>query len=97
MTQITFDTKHQLLLVALDVPLNDDEFELWGKIFLHHDDIELTEFNQGADRHQWRFNYQNSSFTLNFEHYSESIWVSAEGADAEQKLQTLYTQLLPQK
>ncbi|TMP31329.1 DUF3630 domain-containing protein [Pseudoalteromonas rubra] len=68
-----------------------DEFELWGQIFLHLDGITLLEFHLGADRHQWRFSYAGHPYNLNFEHYSDSIWIMPEGLGATEHLPDLVT------
>ncbi|QTL35958.1 DUF3630 family protein [Pseudoalteromonas viridis] len=70
-----------------------DEFELWGQIFLHLDGLSILEFHQGADRHQWRFTCAGHPYNLNFEHYSESIWIAPEGLAATEHLPNLVTLL----
>jgi hypothetical protein len=70
-------------------PPHDEDFELWGTLFLHSDDITISEYFAGADRHQLRFTYQQQTFSLNFEHYSESTWINGEGIDAEYLLAAL--------
>lgn len=94
MTQIQFDIDHQLLLILNDVPPQDDDFELWASIFLHHDAFSKCEFEQGADVHLMRFIYKNQRFNLNFEHYSESIWITADGIEAEALLHELYQYII---
>lgn len=88
MTKITLTENQDTLIITPDIIPFDDEFELWAGIFLHHDEITELHFEQGADRHMMRFHYKNNGFSLNFEHYSESIWITPEGIDA--------TALLPQ-
>jgi len=88
MTRLIFDaTLNCVKILPVSFP-DADDFPLWGRIFLN-DGIEILEFNEGADRHQIRFNWQNYNFNLNFEHYSESIWINAEGLEAEIKLSEL--------
>jgi hypothetical protein len=59
------------------------------RFFLHSDEISISEFAAGADRHQLRFNYANHTFNLNFEHYSQSVWINGEGQDADNLLAAL--------
>jgi len=89
MTQIEYDHAHKYILITPVEPPNDEDFELWSTLFLHSDDITLNEYSSGADRHQIRFSYDQQTFNLNYEHYSQSIWINAEGIDAEHLLAAL--------
>ncbi|CAH9049617.1 hypothetical protein PSECIP111951_00369 [Pseudoalteromonas holothuriae] len=83
MSHIELDSEHQVLIITPSCLPAADEFELWGEIFLHNSKhIQMLEFSQGVDRHQWRFSYTQHNFNLNFEHYSDSIWIAPEGADS---------------
>ncbi|CAM4423741.1 MULTISPECIES: DUF3630 family protein [Pseudoalteromonas] len=93
MTTLTLDNSHEVIIVSCEITPQDDEFELWGQIFLHQDEIQLIEFSAGADRHQWRFSYKSCNFNLNFEHYSESVWIAPDGVDALELLPFLRQQL----
>ena len=90
MTKIQFDTDHQILIITSELPPCDDEFEVWANIFLHHESLSNCEFELGADRHLMRFKFKNQVFNLNFEHYSDSIWISANGIEAQNLLPQLY-------
>lgn len=94
MTKIQFDIENQLLLILNELPPQDDDFELWASTFLHHDTFSKCEFEQGADIHLMRFTFINQRFNLNFEHYSESIWITADGIEAEALLPELYQYLI---
>ena len=94
MTQITFNTKLNFLQIAPDTFPESDEFTFWGKIFLNHEAFSILETSEGADRHQIRFCWHGQNFNLNFEHYSESLWVSPEGVEAELLLEQLQLFLL---
>ncbi|MDK1288935.1 DUF3630 family protein [Pseudoalteromonas umbrosa] len=85
---IQLDDENTLQVIPSLFPDSDD-FQLWGSIFLAIDKLKTIEFNEGADRHQWRFTYLQQSFSLNFEYYSESIWITPEGAAATQLLPSL--------
>jgi hypothetical protein len=89
MTKIEYDHTHQCVMITPVEPPHDEDFELWGTLFLHSDDITISEYSAGADRHQLRFTYQQQTFSLNFEHYSESTWINGEGIDAEYLLAAL--------
>jgi hypothetical protein len=89
MTEIQYDHAHLCIIITAQEPPHDEDFELWGTLFLHADDISINSFSAGADRHQLAFTYQQQNFNLNFEHYSESIWINAQGADAEHLLAAL--------
>ena len=94
MTQITFNTEFNFLQIAPDFFPEADDFAFWGQIFLNHEAISILETSDGADRHQIRFCWHGQHFNLNFEHYSESLWVSPEGVEAELLLEQLQLFLL---
>ncbi|ALO43374.1 DUF3630 family protein [Pseudoalteromonas phenolica] len=94
MTQITFNTEFKFLQIAPDFFPEADEFSFWGQIFLNHNTISILETSEGADRHQIRFCWQGQNFNLNFEHYSDSLWISSEGIEAELLLEPLQLFLL---
>lgn len=86
MTSIIYDEQHQVLIITPETMPEDHDFEIWASIFLHHTEISVQEFEQGADRHLQRFRFKEEHFNLNFEHYSASVWISGEGAFAEELL-----------
>ncbi|NMP02892.1 DUF3630 family protein [Pseudoalteromonas arctica] len=89
MTQIEYDHAHKYILITPVEPPHDEDFELWSTLFLHSDDVTLNEYSAGADRYQVRFTYNQQTFNLNYEHYSQSIWINAEGHEAEHLLAAL--------
>ena len=96
MTELTFDAEHAVIIVQASEPPHDEDFELWATLFLHTPAIKIADFDAGADRHQLRFHFTDHSFNLNFEHYSESIWINAEGIEASAVLPQLYQYLVMQ-
>ena len=66
------------ILITPEMMPHDDEFELWATIYLHNDAFSGLEFEQGADRHLMRFKFNNTPFNLNFEHYSQSLWINTD-------------------
>jgi hypothetical protein len=89
MTQLQLDNQHNAIIIIPSEMPNDDDFELWAQLFLHGPELVIGEFAAGADRHQCRFTYAQQSFNLNFEHYSNSIWINGEGIEAEHLLAAL--------
>lgn len=94
MTQIVLDDTHRVLLVNTPVVPEADEFELWTSIFLNQEKISIIETHQGADRHQTRFDYAGNTFNINFEHYTDSIWIVPEGIESDEQLTNLSEYLL---
>ncbi|MCF2856939.1 DUF3630 family protein [Pseudoalteromonas sp. SMS1] len=82
MTAITYLEDTNVLVITPTLLPHSDDFKLWGEVFLAIESVKTIEFNQGADRHQWRFEFKRQTYNLNYEHYSESIWISPEGIDA---------------
>ncbi|TMO71979.1 DUF3630 domain-containing protein [Pseudoalteromonas sp. S3785] len=89
MTKIEYNHAHKCIVISPVEAPHDEDFELWSTLFLHADEITIIDYAQGADRHQLRFSYQQQTFNLNFEHYSESIWINGEGREAEHLLAAL--------
>ncbi|GAP74030.1 hypothetical protein W04_0541 [Pseudoalteromonas sp. SW0106-04] len=89
MTQLAIDSQHHVIIITPDVMPSADEFDFWGRIFLHHDAIDIGEFEQGVDRHMLRFSFELLPFELHFEHYGDNIWISATGVEAQGKLTEL--------
>lgn len=89
MTDFQLDNQHNAIIVTPSHMPNDDDFELWAHLFLHMPELKIAEFEAGADRHQLRFSYMQQNFNLNFEHYSNSVWINGEGAEAEHLLAAL--------
>ncbi len=96
MTELSYDAEHKIIVVTPSELPHDEDFALWATLFLHASAITTTDFDTGADRHQLRFHFTNHSFNLNFEHYSESIWITAEGIDASEALPQLHQYLAMQ-
>lgn len=94
MTNITLDPIHHVLLITPTEIPEADEFLFWAKLFLYQPDIAIVEELEGADRHQTRFSYENSTFNINFEHYTDSIWIAPEGAGSQEQLINLSKYLL---
>lgn len=91
MTQKQLLNDH-ILITPSELP-NDEEFELWATIYLHNDAISDLVFEQGADRHLMRFKFKQTHFNLNFEHYSQSIWINCDSELDLAKLPVLYSSL----
>ncbi|WP_372760990.1 DUF3630 family protein [Pseudoalteromonas sp.] len=89
MSLIEYQHTHRCIIITAQHPPHDEDFELWSQVFLHSDEISISEYHAGADRHQLRFSYQQQMFNLNFEHYSQSIWINGEGHAAEHLLAAL--------
>ncbi|WP_404343026.1 DUF3630 family protein [Pseudoalteromonas mariniglutinosa] len=96
MTQLHYDATHEAIIIVPLASPNDEDFQLWANLFLHAPAITIADFASGADRHQLRFHFTDHTFNLNFEHYSESIWINAEGVEAKQLLSKLTDYLINQ-
>tara|TARA_Y100000310_G_C19944571_1_gene474083 strand:- start:144 stop:389 length:246 start_codon:yes stop_codon:yes gene_type:complete len=51
------------------------EFESFCQFFLSKEDAVLVEADYGMDRHQVRYRIGSNQFVLQFEHYTDSIWI----------------------
>ena len=96
MTELLYDAEHQVIIITPSEHPTDEDLALWATLFLHAPAIQTADFDAGADRHRVRFHFTDHSFNLNFEHYSESIWINAEGVEAAALLADLYQYLVMQ-
>jgi hypothetical protein len=94
MTKITLDSTHNVLLISPSELPEADEFLFWAKLFLHQPNISIIEELEGADRHQTRFSYEHCLYNINFEHYTDSIWIVPEGIESQKQLINLSQYLL---
>lgn len=77
MTTYIYTKKFANNVWTLDVtPMPDwQEFDVFCEQFLTAEHGKLIEKDYGMDRHQVRFRVGKHQYILQFEHYSESIWV----------------------
>lgn len=60
-------------------PMPDwQDFELFVQHFLQMEQGVLISQDQGMDRHQIRYRIGNQRFLLQFEHYTESVWIEVD-------------------
>jgi hypothetical protein len=52
-----------------------DEFSLFVEQFLLAENATLVDKDYGMDRHQVRFRLAEKQYVMQFEHYTDSIWV----------------------
>ncbi|CCQ11236.1 putative orphan protein [Pseudoalteromonas luteoviolacea B = ATCC 29581] len=89
MTTIDHNESLDVILVTPSLFPEQEDVELWATVFLHHAQIKWIELHVGADRYQVRFKYQNEGFALNYDYYSQSIWITPEGLKSSQLLANL--------
>jgi hypothetical protein len=75
------DFKYQLIndndiiRVCVDPKPDWDEFEQFVDLFLKNEDVILIAQDLGMDRHQVRYRKEEKQFILQYEHYTDSIWI----------------------
>jgi len=83
------------IMISCNENWSQEEIGILIKYFLmQFDQFEEVERLQGADREQVRLLWQNFHFNLQFECYSESIWITSEDELADRELMNLYHYLL---
>lgn len=69
-----------------------DNFIAWGQKLLNHPTLHCTsEYDSGADKHKLNFTFVQQRYSLNYESYSDSVWIEAEEPAAVKQLEALLT------
>ncbi|GAA6205743.1 DUF3630 family protein [Thalassotalea sp. SU-HH00458] len=68
----------------------DDLTSMVERYFQQYVILQKVEYSQGADLASVRFKWQQHDFTLNFECYSQSIWIECPEHDSAALLAKLY-------
>ena len=72
-----------------------DDFALWGqKLIAQCNDCQFNHLDTGADRHKLTFTFSQNRFSLNYETYSNSIWIETDEPNAIGTLEQLHTAIL---
>ena len=72
-----------------------DNFEPWAQELLQCCNIDLlNSTDSGADRHMITFTFLQNRFSLNYENYSNSIWIETDEPSAIDKLDALLTTIV---
>jgi hypothetical protein len=84
------------LVITPHINLDWDTFVPWAKQLLNSEQINgVKTIDSGADRHLIGFTFRQQSFSLNYEHYSDSIWFEPREAAATPYIDELLWLLLP--
>ncbi len=88
MMQITNQGSHLLLTIE---PFPEwEQFIDWGTAWLTDSPIEPPwDISEGADRHMVVFTFNRARFSLNYENYTQSIWITPEESAADDLLEQL--------
>jgi hypothetical protein len=74
-----------------------DSFVPWAQELLQCSNICLpNNVDCGADRHMITFTFLQNRFSLNYENYSNSIWIETDEPSAIDKLDALLTTIVTQ-
>lgn len=74
------------------------EFSSWGTQLLSQAGLNSPlDINEGADRHMLIFTFNQVRFSLNYESYSESVWIASEELASDEHLDALKTLLTPEQ
>ena len=55
-----------------------DEFEQFVEIFIENEGASIVAQDIGMDRHQVRYRRGDKQYILQFEHYTNSIWIDSD-------------------
>lgn len=94
MKTIELDQNNRIIEIDIQPLPYSEEFIEWGKSFLSNNQLQAPiDVSEGADRHMLVFTFNSVRFSLNYESYSESIWIAPEEAAAEPLLVQLQSYL----
>jgi len=51
------------------------EFKSFVEQFIAEQQVQLVELDTGMDRHQLRYRLNGHQYVMQFEHYTDSIWI----------------------
>jgi hypothetical protein len=63
------------VILEVSPPVDWQDFDRFCDWYLQHEGAELVSKDLGMDRHQVRYRVGEKQFILQFEHYTESIWI----------------------
>ncbi len=87
---------HDTLVITPNINLDWDAFVPWAKQLLNIEQINgVKTIDSGADRHLLSFTFMQQSFSLNYEHYSDSIWFEPQEPAATPYIDELLLVLIP--
>ncbi|NKF52218.1 DUF3630 family protein [Shewanella sp. WXL01] len=73
---LKLDTDSQSLILEADVDF--DRFEQFAEPLAKALDCQILQRQWGADRHQWRLDFESCALTLEYEFYGNVCWLKAE-------------------
>ncbi len=82
---------NQIILGCHSMPDQDIFFNLIKETF--EKEFTIQETNVGADRWQVRMTWQHAHWVLNFDEYSDSLWIEAADPQSAQKFPLLIEKL----
>jgi len=51
------------------------DFQLFVEQFIAEQNVKMVELDTGMDRHQFRYRVNGHQYVMQFEHYTDSIWI----------------------
>lgn len=79
MYKYTFSDAHSGAITVHVTPFPDwQEFGQFADFLIQNENMTLLEKDIGMDRYQFRVEWQGKRFLLQFEHYTDSIWLESE-------------------
>jgi hypothetical protein len=82
------------ILLKFDIFIDQEELpEIANGLWQQFSALNKLEHNLGADRESYRFEWQGTQFDLNFESYSQSIWIEPLVAEHASETKALFNYL----
>ncbi|GGI80607.1 DUF3630 family protein [Shewanella gelidii] len=90
---VQFDADNKSLQVRAAIEF--DHFDAFALPLVQALDCQVLEQQWGADRHQWRLDFESCVVWLNYEFYGDVCWLAVEREQDIEVLSFLQTLLLP--
>lgn len=92
--KVKYNPNDQILIILPKTVPDWEEFISFGRSILQSANInEINTEEIGADRHRITFTFEQNRFSLNYENYSNSIWIESDEPSATEYLDKLATHL----
>lgn len=69
------ETKEQTQHVIVSPAPDWDDFKAFSEQFIEHQGATVISTDYGMDRHQVDYELEGKRFRLNYEHYTQSVWI----------------------
>lgn len=78
MYQYRFEPSGNIIKINVSPFPDWQEFEAFAEMLMDNESMQLVDCDKGMDRFQYRLTWRNERYLLQYEHYTDSIWLERE-------------------